>query len=125
MSEAEKRLWYLLRAHRFCGKSFRRQTLIGPYIVDFVYHDAGLIIEIDGGQHGMIAGQKRDERRTAWLASRGYRVLRFWNADVLRNTEGVLEVIASELQRDPPPGSPLCGEPTSPSRGEVNPRLAP
>jgi very-short-patch-repair endonuclease len=119
MSNAERRLWYFLRAHRFGGVSFRRQALIGPYIVDFVCHDAGLIIELDGGQHGMPKALRHDERRTAWLTARGYNVLRFWNNDVLRNTEGVLELIAAELDPNPPPCSPRGGEQTSPSRGEV------
>ena len=103
MSEAEKRLWYHLRAHRFGGVSFRRQTLIGPYTVDFVCHDANLIIELDGGQHGSTGQARRDAERTAWLAARGYKVLRFWNNDVLRNTEGVLELIAAELDQTPLP----------------------
>jgi very-short-patch-repair endonuclease len=124
MSEAEKRLWYHLRAHRFMEASFRRQALIGPYVVDFVCHEAMMIIELDGGQHGSSAGMRRDKERDAWLASHGYKVLRFWNSDVLRNTNSVLEVIAAELQQNPPPGSLLCGEPTSPSRGEVK-RAAP
>ena len=102
MSDAEKRLWYHLRAHRFCGASFRRQAPIGNYIVDFACHDAGLIIELDGGQHGTASAARRDTQRTAWLATRGYRVLRFWNNDVLRNTEGVLELIAVELEKAPP-----------------------
>jgi very-short-patch-repair endonuclease len=102
MSEAEKRLWYHLRAHRFLGASFRRQSLIGPYIVDFVCHDAALIVELDGGQHGTAYGMRRDQRRTDWLASRGYTVLRFWNSDILQNTDGVLELIAAEIQKAPP-----------------------
>ena len=102
MSEAEKRLWYYLRAHRFCGASFRRQTLIGPYIVDFVCHDSMLIIELDGGQHGVAAATKHDDKRTAWLAMRGYKMLRFWNNDVLRTAENVLELIAAELEKAPP-----------------------
>jgi very-short-patch-repair endonuclease len=84
MSEAEKRLWYHLRAHRFCGASFRRQTPIGAYIVDFVCHDAALIIELDGGQHATARASRYDAERAAWLASRGYKVLRFWNNDVLQ-----------------------------------------
>jgi len=102
MSEAEKRLWYHLRAHRFCGASFRRQTSIGPYVVDFVCHDARLIIELDGGQHGTASVKNRDEQRTTWPRGRGYRVLRFWNNDVLQNTVGVLELVAAELEKAPP-----------------------
>ena len=101
MSEAEKRLWYHLRAHCVLGARFRRQALIGPYIVDFVCHDAELIIELDGGQHGTARGMRRDQKRTDWLATKGYTVLRFWNSDVLENTDGVLELIAAEIQKPP------------------------
>jgi very-short-patch-repair endonuclease len=124
MSEAEKRLWYHLRAHRFGGAAFRRQTLIGRCIVDFVCHDAKLVIELDGGQHGTTRGARQDKQRTAWLVSCGYKVLRFWNNDVLQHTDSVLELIATELQQNPLPGSPPRGEPTSPSRGEANLRVA-
>jgi very-short-patch-repair endonuclease len=102
MSDAEKRLWYHLRAHRFCGASFRRQTLIGPYVVDFVCHDARLVIEVDGGQHARASEIKLDTQRTSWLACHGHKMLRFWNNDVLSNTAGVLELIAAELQTAPP-----------------------
>jgi very-short-patch-repair endonuclease len=61
-----------------------------------------LIIELDGGQHGAAAATKHDGKRTAWLATRGYKVLRFWNKDVLQNTDGVLELIAAELEKAPP-----------------------
>ena len=97
MSEAEKRLWYHLRAHRFCGARFRRQAPIGPYIVDFVCHDARLVIELDGGQHGAARQAAHDVRRTAWLADKGYRVLRFWNLDVLRNIEETSRVCSRLL----------------------------
>jgi very-short-patch-repair endonuclease len=102
MSEAEKRLWYHLRGHRFLGFGFRRQALIGRYIVDFVCHDANVIIELDGGQHGTLSGVRNDQRRTDWLAMRGHKLLRFWNNDVLQNTNGVLELIAAELEKAPP-----------------------
>src|SRR4030067_2021099 len=119
MSDAEKRLWYHLRAHVFCGASFRRQAPIGNYIVDFACHDAGLIIELDGGQHGTASAARCDTQRTAWLATRGYRVLRFWNNDVLRNTEGVLELIAVELEKRTPPlrPAPRAGATTPPAGG--------
>jgi very-short-patch-repair endonuclease len=107
MTDAEQRLWSALRAHRLAGLSFRRQTPIGSFIVDFVCHERQLIIEIDGGQH---AESKRDIERDRWLASKGYRVLRFWNSDVLRNRDGVLQVIvetasqATPLPNPPPQG---------------------
>jgi very-short-patch-repair endonuclease len=100
MTESEKRLWHLLRAHRFKGVGFRRQTPIGPFIVDFVSHQVSLIIEIDGGQH---SESKRDAHRDRWLRSKGYRVLRFWNNDVLKNRDGVLELFANEISRARPP----------------------
>lgn len=103
MSEAEKRLWSRLRAHRFGGASFRRQAVMGRYVVDFVCHDARLVIELDGGQHATASRVHVDKRRTAWLESRGYKMLRFWNNDVLGNLNGVLELIALELGLIEPP----------------------
>ena len=87
-TEAEKKLWSLLRLKQLDGYRFRRQAPIGPYIVDFFCPPALLIIEVDGGQHATEAAA--DEARTHWLQSRGYRVLRFWNNDILQNPEGVL-----------------------------------
>jgi very-short-patch-repair endonuclease len=101
MTDAERRLWYRLRAHRFDDWGFRRQAPIGSYIVDFVSHSARLIIEIDGGQHNHSA---TDMQRQAWLERRGYRVLRFWNHDVLKQTDSVLAVIgACSATTRPPP----------------------
>jgi very-short-patch-repair endonuclease len=100
MTEAEKRLWYWLRAHRFRGVAFRRQTPIGQYIVDFVSHERRLIIEIDGGQHNE---NKADALRDQWLRSKGYRVLRFWNSEILKNRDGVLERISDAICRARPP----------------------
>src|SRR5882672_5523242 len=77
MTEAEKRLWYLLRGHRFDGMKFKRQVPVGPYIVDFASISLRLIIELDGGQHD--SRREHDARRTAWLEADGYRVIRFWN----------------------------------------------
>ncbi|MGE0751560.1 MAG: endonuclease domain-containing protein [Variibacter sp.] len=100
-TRAEKTLWAMVRAHRLQGASFRRQTPIGPYIVDFVSHSARLVIEVDGGQHFEEKHLKADARRDAFLASKGYRVLRFTNLDVLKNREGVFETIASALKEAP------------------------
>jgi very-short-patch-repair endonuclease len=96
MTEAEKRLWYLMRRHNLESKLFRRQVPIDHYIVDFACLSERLLIEIDGGQHASQIAQ--DERRTAWLEARGFRVMRFWNNDVLGNTQGVLEVIVRALE---------------------------
>ena len=92
MSDAERLLWKHLRAHRFAGEKFRRQEPIGPFIVDFVSHGSRLIIELDGGQHTTQVAY--DEERSRWLNGRGYRVIRFWNNQVLTETQPVLESIA-------------------------------
>jgi very-short-patch-repair endonuclease len=94
MTDAEHRLWRYLRRH-FLGVHFRRQVPIGPYIVDFASTRRKLVLEIDGGQHLENQG---DEVRDLWLGSRGFRVLRFWNHEVLKNTEGVLTAIALALE---------------------------
>ena len=97
MTEAEKRLWYLLCAHRFCGASFRRQTLVGPYVVDFVTIDGKLIVEVDGPTHASVVARSRDAERSRILQSLGFHLLRFTNVDVYENIEGVLEMIGREL----------------------------
>ena len=103
------------------GATFRRQTPIGPYIVDFVCHAAKLVIEIDGGQHFESRQEQRDTRRDAYLANKGFRVLRFNNHDVMTNREGVLETIAAAVGLAPSltlqpgrgrkrrPRGPYCG----------------
>ena len=106
-TEAERIIWSALRAHRSNGASFRRQTPIGPYVVDFICHAARLVIEIDGGQHFESKQEQRDARRDAYLASKGFRVLRFNNYDVMINRQGVLETIAAAI--DPPWPSPASG----------------
>jgi len=90
-TEAEQRLWYHLRAHRFMGLKFKRQKPMGRYIVDFVCVERRLIIELDGGQHA--EQEEYDQHRDAWLRSQGYTVLRFWNNEVMQQMEGVLEQI--------------------------------
>jgi very-short-patch-repair endonuclease len=113
MTKAESIIWYNVRAHRFQGASFRRQTPIGPYIVDFVCHAANLIIEVDGGQHFESDNIVRDARRDAYLAAQGYRVLRFNNLEVMTNKSGVLETIAAAIGQAPLPNPP-------PQAGEGN-----
>jgi len=98
MTDAERRLWSVLRDHQLDGRRFRRQAPIGPYIVDFVCHEALLVVEVDGSQHGEQPGLAHDTVRDGWLAARGYRVLRFWNNDVLSNIDGVAEVLLSALR---------------------------
>lgn len=120
MTEAERLLWRYLRAHRLGGAKFRRQQPIGPYVVDFVHFGARLIIEADGGQHNESAS---DEGRDDWLRSQGFRVMRFWNNEILNNTDAVLEKIWSEVNGPLSPGpSPARGEgrpaEVTPARGE-------
>jgi len=93
-TDAEKKLWRLLRSRQLEAHKFRRQVPIGNYIVDFVCHEKKIIIEVDGGQH---ADNTKDAERDRWLVQAGYRVLRYWNNDVLKNPNGVLEAILSEL----------------------------
>lgn len=102
-TDAEQRLWYHLRAHRFMGLKFKRQKPVGRYIVDFVCLEHRLIVELDGGQHAeqIAYDQDRDE----WLRGQGYTVLRFWNNDVMQNLEGVLEQIRLALSPNPSPTS--------------------
>ena len=95
-TEAEKRLWSVLRLQQMDGFRFRRQHPIGVYVVDFVCLAKNLIIEVDGGQHA--SQTEHDDTRTAWLESSGYRMLRFWNNDVLGNIEGVSETILAALR---------------------------
>ena len=102
MTDAERRLWYRLRANRFEGHKFKRQVPIGPYVVDFGCLGRKLIIEVDGGQN---ADNASDMVRESYLRDEGFRVLRFWNNDVLRNTDGVLEVIMNALLEAPSPGA--------------------
>ena len=90
MTDAERKLWRALRDRRFAGVKFRSQVPVGPFIADFICFDSRLVIEVDGGQH---AESMSDERRDAWFRKNGFRILRFWNNDVLLNTEGVLTAI--------------------------------
>jgi very-short-patch-repair endonuclease len=113
-TEVEKRIWSILRAKRFAGFKFRRQTIVGSYIVDFVNFEHRLIIEADGSQH---ADNKYDERRDAYLKRQGFDILRFWNNDALKETDVVAEAIWHALQTPPLP-SAASRLPPSPARGE-------
>ena len=101
-TEAERKLWWHLR-HRLpvAGSHFRRQVQIGPYLADFACHRSKLVVEIDGGQHAEATAQ--DAARTRRLEAEGYRVLRFWNNDVLSNIDGVLTEIHGALTTTPTP----------------------
>ena len=100
MTEAERRVWQMLRSQQMQGYKFRRQVPIGDYIADFVCHEARLIVEIDGGQHDCSSPQEAE--RSEFLRGEGYRILRFWNNEVLANIDGVHATIASELGRITP-----------------------
>ncbi len=97
---AEAKLWAYLRAHRFANVHFRRQHAIGSYIVDFCAPSGKLIIEIDGSQH--LNQEEYDTERTVFLQAKGYRVLRFWNSDVINHIEDVIGVVLEEFERSSP-----------------------
>lgn len=112
MTDAERHLWRYLRERQIEGCKFRRQNPIGPYIVDFVSFDVMLVIEVDGSQH--MDEVKYDDRRTQYLNQQGFTVLRFWNNQVLRETDGVLESIRNVILnlKRPHPNPPPQGEGT-------------
>jgi very-short-patch-repair endonuclease len=107
-TEAEHRLWQLLRAHRFEAHKFRRQVPIDFYIADFVCFSRRVIIELDGSQH---AESESDAKRDAFLEAQGFRVVRIWNNDLFTNEEGVAQLILAALKAPPLPNP-------SPARGE-------
>jgi len=122
MTEAENILWSRLRAHRFADASFRRQAVLGPYVVDFLCAKSKLVVEVDGSQH---ATSNTDITRDAYLGKHGYRVLRYWNNQVLGNLEAVLEDLhlhLSDPTRTPSPGpSPQRGEGSASGEGGALP----
>ena len=95
-TDAEQRLWHKLRSRQIHYFKFRRQFSLPPYIADFCCEEAKLIVELDGGQHAET--EDADYKRTAFFERSGYKVIRFWNNDVMSNIDGVLEVIAKTLQ---------------------------
>ena len=131
-TEAERKLWHVLRDKRLHGLKFRRQQPIGPYVTDFYCSAAKPIIELDGGQHANGRTPSCDSRRTKWLELRGYTVLRFWNSDVLKDSDYVIGRILDEVEKiqgaklnDPSPKfAPRCfANFDPPSRGGlVSPR---
>ena len=108
MTDAERSLWQILRSAQIDGHRSRRQVPFGRYIADFVCHDARLIIELDGGQHEEAPPQEAE--RSRFLQHQGYRILRFWNNEVLSNLDGVHATIAKDLRQHHP-------HPTLPHRG--------
>jgi very-short-patch-repair endonuclease len=109
---AERLLWRHLRAKQVEGYKFRRQEPIGDYAVDFVCFEKRIIIEVDGSQHQIE--KDKDKKRDKWFKEQGFRVLRFWNNEVLRNIEGVLELIRESCLDHPPP------TPSHQGRGKTN-----
>ena len=113
MTPQEVKLWLRLRALRELGYNFRRQSPLKPYVVDFECRTSRLIVEVDGDQHGYIEHRQRDAMRDQELVRRGYKVLRFSNAEVGREIEGVMEAIYLAL-KNPHPAARLRGRPPSP-----------
>ena len=104
-TDAEKLLWRRLSRRQLGGYKFSRQMPVGPFTCDFMCREAKLVIEVDGGQHGAL----RDAARDRLIEADGFRVLRFWNNEVLGNTDGVLLSILRVLQDGPPPAPPASG----------------
>ncbi|MFO1520046.1 MAG: DUF559 domain-containing protein [bacterium] len=109
-TDTESLLWRHLRAKRFEGFKWRRQEPVGKYIVDFICYEKRVIIECDGGQH--LVEREKDRVREEWLGKRGYRMLRFWDHEILQDLEAVLEAIWKGLMGHPPP------DPRPPRAGE-------
>jgi very-short-patch-repair endonuclease len=114
-TRAELLMWNKLRARQLAGFKFVRQEPVGPYVADFICRESRLVVEVDGGQH---ATDRRDLVRDQWLLDHNYQVLRFWNNDVLTNTEGVLETILSTLLVEAPPHPVAAGDRPLPASGE-------
>jgi very-short-patch-repair endonuclease len=107
-TDAERKLWMHLRSRQMNGFKFRRQQPIGRYIVDFFCPERRVVVELDGGQHADQV--QKDQRRTEFLNKAGYQVLRFWDNDVLTNTEAVVQQITTFVNHPSPPPSPSRGE---------------
>ncbi|KIZ40459.1 MULTISPECIES: DUF559 domain-containing protein [Rhodopseudomonas] len=114
LTPQETRLWVRLRALKPGGYHFRRQAPVDRFIVDFICFHAKLVIEADGGQHGMPDGACADQARDAFLRAQGFRVLRFWNSEIDANLDGVMTQILAVLP--PPTDRPPAGHP--PHKGE-------
>ena len=122
-TDAERKLWQELRMMKTEGRHFRRQVPLVGYIADFACHSCKLVIELDGGQHNADVNVMRDNQRTEQLARDGYRIVRFWNADLMTNLEGVIDTIrhAAGLETMYEYGEGILGAtptPTPPHKGE-------
>ena len=122
-TDAERLLWKHIRAGRLEGRKFKRQQPLGHYIVDFVCFEAMLVIELDGGQHADQVNE--DAERTRWLETQGFRVLRFWNNELIENMEGVWAVVSTALSPSPQPSPArereLNGEQNEPAASPHHP----
>jgi very-short-patch-repair endonuclease len=114
-TDEEKFIWSLLRNRRLAACKFRRQHPLEPYVLDFYCHEKKLAIELDGGQHNTEKGRSGDQKRTRFIETHGIRVLRFWNHDVLQDTEAVLQAIWNALHADQ---GALAPNPSPKGRGE-------
>ena len=103
-TDAESLLWYHLRDRHLSGHKFRRQHPMGVFIADFVCIERRIVVEVDGGQHALQG--EEDKRRSAYLKSKGYRVVRFWDNEVLKDTQAVLEAILKMIESDTPSPRP-------------------
>jgi very-short-patch-repair endonuclease len=100
-TEAERLLWKHLRGRKILNLKFRRQEQISDYIVDFVCYERKFIIELDGGHHNQDETREKDIKRQNWLIDEGFTVIRFWNSEVLKNINGVLQTIKEKLIPSP------------------------
>jgi very-short-patch-repair endonuclease len=115
-TDAERKLWRSLRLLKRDGFHFRRQAPIGDFIVDFACISAWLVVELDGGQHNLEPGRTSDAARDARLRRRGFTELRFWNNDVMANSDGVMEVVRCALVQGKPPTPPRLASLADPPR---------
>ena len=114
-TEAEAKLWQIMRCKRLAGYKFKRQVVLDDFIVDFVNFEQRVIVEADGSQH---LDSEYDTRRDAYLGSQGFSLLRFWNSDILRDQQSVEDAIWHALQAPPLPPTATRRAPPSPARGE-------
>ena len=122
MTPQERKLWRALKEN-FPNAHFRKQVPMGLYTADFAWHTAKLVIEVDGGQHGTDAGRSHDTVRTRYIEAQGYRVIRFWNTDIVHNLEGVFAIIADALAdtaQDFSAADAAGPHPNPPHKGEGN-----
>ena len=122
MTPQERKLWRALKEN-FPNAHFRKQVPMGLYTADFAWHTAKLVIEVDGGQHGTDAGRSHDTVRTRYIEAQGYRVIRFWNTDIVHNLEGVFAIIAdavADTAQDFSAADAAGPHPNPPHKGEGN-----